>query len=125
MATTPGTATKKATPASAEKAAATPKAAVKKPAAAKTAAAKPAAAKTAEAAAKKSTAAAKKSTAAAKKPATKRASGPKPVFTPEQRYLMIAEAAYYRSERQGFMGDPVQNWVEAEAEIEALFSGKK
>lgn len=118
MATIPGTATKKATPASAEKAAATPKAAVKKPAAAKTAAAKPVAAKTAEAAAKKST-------AAAKKPATKRASGPKPVFTPEQRYLMIAEAAYYRSERQGFMGDPVQNWVEAEAEIEALFSGKK
>ena len=115
MATIPGTATKKATPASAEKAAATPKAAVKKPAAAKTAAAKPAAAKTA----------AKKSTAAAKKPATKRASGPKPVFTPEQRYLMVAEAAYYRSERQGFMGDPVQNWVEAEAEIEALFSGKK
>ena len=123
MATTPGTATKKATPASAEKAAATPKAAVKKPAAAKTAAAKPAAAKTA--AAKTAEAAAKKSTAAAKKPATKRASGPKPVFTPEQRYLMVAEAAYYRSERQGFMGDPVQNWVEAEAEIEALFSGKK
>lgn len=123
MATTLGTATKKATPASAEKAAATPKAAVKKPAAAKTAAAKPAAAKTA--AAKTAEAAAKKSTAAAKKPATKRASGPKPVFTPEQRYLMVAEAAYYRSERQGFMGDPVQNWVEAEAEIEALFSGKK
>ncbi|MCL4472270.1 MAG: DUF2934 domain-containing protein [Gammaproteobacteria bacterium] len=38
---------------------------------------------------------------------------------------MVAEAAYYRSERQGFTGDPVQNWVEAEAEIEALFSGKK
>ncbi len=113
MATTPTTATKKATPASTEKAAATLKAAVKKPAAGKTAAAKTV------------TSAAKKSTVAAKKPAAKRASSAKPVFTPEQRYLMVAEAAYYRSERQGFMGDPVQNWVEAEAEIEALFSGKK
>ncbi|MHB0986062.1 MAG: DUF2934 domain-containing protein [Sulfuricella sp.] len=113
MATTPSIATKKATPASAEKVTATPKAAVKKPAAAKIVAAKPA------------TGAAKKSTAAAKKPAAKRTSGSKPVFTPEQRYLMVAEAAYYRSERQGFTGDPVQNWVEAEAEIEALFSGKK
>ena len=113
MATTPTTATKKATPASAEKVTAAPKAAVKKPAAAKTAAAKTV------------TSAAKKSTEAAKKPAAKRASSSKSVFTPEQRYLMVAEAAYYRSERQGFMGDPVQNWVEAEAEIEALFSGKK
>ena len=121
MATTPSTATKKATPASAEKATATPKAAAKKPAVAK-APAKPA---TKTAAAKTATDAAKKSTAAAKKPAAKGASGAKSVFTPEQRYLMVAEAAYYRSERQGFTGDPVQNWVEAEAEIGALFSGKK
>jgi ElaB/YqjD/DUF883 family membrane-anchored ribosome-binding protein len=41
---------------------------------------------------------------------------------PEQgRYCMIAEAAYYRAELRGFDGgDPVADWLEAEAEIEAM-----
>lgn len=40
--------------------------------------------------------------------------------TPEERYNMIAEAAYYRAESRGFVGgDPAQDWVEAEAEIDA------
>lgn len=40
--------------------------------------------------------------------------------TPEQRYNMIAEAAYYRAEARGFVGgEPAQDWVEAEAEIDA------
>jgi hypothetical protein len=38
---------------------------------------------------------------------------------------MVAEAAYYHAERQGFMGDPVQNWIAAEAEIAAILSKKK
>lgn len=40
---------------------------------------------------------------------------------PEQRYFMISEAAYYRAEGRGFQGgDPVADWLEAEAEIETL-----
>lgn len=71
--------------------------------------------------------AAVKKPAAAKKPAAKRAKADvaKGAVTPEQRYRMIAEAAYYRAERQGFMGDPVQDWIEAEAEINAHLSGGK
>lgn len=43
--------------------------------------------------------------------------------SPEQRYCMIAEAAYYRAERRGFSGgNPLQDWVEAEAEIDRLLS---
>lgn len=43
---------------------------------------------------------------------------------PEQRYFMITEAAYYRAERRGFHGgDPVADWLEAEAEIEAMLRG--
>ena len=36
-----------------------------------------------------------------------------------QRRQMIAEAAYFRAERRGFRdGDPVQDWIEAEKEVE-------
>ncbi|HEX7080439.1 MAG TPA: DUF2934 domain-containing protein [Gammaproteobacteria bacterium] len=38
----------------------------------------------------------------------------------ERRRQMIAEAAYFRAERRGFSGgDPVPDWIEAEAEIDA------
>jgi len=41
--------------------------------------------------------------------------------TPEQRYHMIAEAAYFHAERRGFGGgDPGLDWREAEAEIDRL-----
>lgn len=40
--------------------------------------------------------------------------------TPEQRYQMIAEAAYFRAERQGFRGNPAQDWLDAEAEIDRI-----
>ena len=37
----------------------------------------------------------------------------------EVRHQMIATAAYYRAERRAFQGgDPVADWLEAEAEIE-------
>jgi hypothetical protein len=40
--------------------------------------------------------------------------------TSSQREQMIAEAAYFRAERRGFNGgDPVRDWCEAEAEIDA------
>lgn len=45
------------------------------------------------------------------------------VITPEQRERMIAEAAYYRAERRGFQGgDPGQDWLDAEVEIDRMLS---
>ncbi|MHB8354225.1 MAG: DUF2934 domain-containing protein [Burkholderiales bacterium] len=39
---------------------------------------------------------------------------------------MIAEAAYYLAERRGFEGgDPIANWLEAEAEIDAILDGRE
>lgn len=41
--------------------------------------------------------------------------------TQEAREAMIAEAAYFHAERRGFApGDDVQDWLDAEAEIDAL-----
>lgn len=72
--------------------------------------------------------AAEKKTAPVKKPAAKKTSAKAPAkgngqtaITPEQRYRMICDAAYYRAERRGFVGgNPYEDWVAAEAEIDAL-----
>lgn len=49
------------------------------------------------------------------------ASAQKMPVTPEQRYQMIAEAAYFRAEKRGFVGgDTALDWVEAEAEIDRI-----
>lgn len=98
MATTPSTAKKKTISSSAAKTTASEKAAVKKPVAAEA--------------------------AAPKKPAAKRTMVAKSTVTPEQRYRMVAEAAYYHAERHGFLGDPTRDWIAAEAEIAALLSEK-
>lgn len=38
----------------------------------------------------------------------------------DQRRRMIADTAYFRAERRGFDGgDPVADWIEAEAEVDA------
>lgn len=90
----------------------------KKPAPAKTAAKATAktAAKTAPA---KSTVAKAATKPVAAKPAAKKGNG----ITAEQRYRMIAEAAYYIAEKRGFMpGDPSRDWSEAEAQIRVMFS---
>ena len=35
---------------------------------------------------------------------------------------MIAEAAYFRAERRGFQGGcPIQDWLEAECEIDRVY----
>ncbi len=104
MATTASTA-KKTASSGAAKTIASAKISAKKPVAAKAAAPKKAA------------------SAAPKKPAAKRAAAAKSV-TPEQRYRMVAEAAYFHAERHGFVGDPTQDWIAAEAEIAALLSKK-
>nr|VFK15782.1 MAG: Protein of unknown function (DUF2934) [Candidatus Kentron sp. LFY] len=47
-------------------------------------------------------------------------------ITPEERWNMIAVAAYYRAEQRGFMGgNPAEDWVAAEEEIDILLSGNK
>lgn len=39
---------------------------------------------------------------------------------PEDRYRLIAEAAYHRAQKRGFAaGGEVQDWLEAEAEVDA------
>lgn len=47
-----------------------------------------------------------------------------PAFTqfvgPEQRAALIAEAAFFRAERRGFMpGHETEDWLAAEAEVDA------
>ncbi len=36
----------------------------------------------------------------------------------EERSRMIAEAAYLRAEKRGFAGDPVEDWLLAEEEVD-------
>lgn len=79
-------------------------------------AAKPATAKTAGV----------KKTAAVKTPAAKSASksaAKSIVLTDEQRYRMVAEAAYYRAEKNQFKSDPLRDWIDAENDINARLNG--
>lgn len=42
-------------------------------------------------------------------------------ITPEERYQMIEEAAYYRAQQRGFHGNEhLRDWLEAEAIIDSL-----
>lgn len=68
--------------------------------------------------AKKKTSTSKKKSAR-KKTAKKKTSASRTV-SPEERYTMITEAAYFVAEKNGFAGDNVRYWLIAEAEIDAL-----
>lgn len=47
-------------------------------------------------------------------------------LTTEDRRRMIAEAAYYIAERRGFNGGfEVDDWLQAEAEVEALMASRR
>lgn len=62
-------------------------------------------------------------TTAAKKPSTRTTKAKSAGVSPEQRYLMICEAAYYKAERRGFSPEnEVEDWLEAEAEINRLLN---
>ena len=62
-----------------------------------------------------------KSTAVKKVNAEAITNGEKTPVTPEKRYQMIAEAAYFRAEKRGFVGgDATQDWQKAEAEIDRI-----
>lgn len=101
----------------------------KKPAAKAAAApAKPAAKSTAKPAGQS----AARKTATPKPPATRAPrsrtlSAPPPAVTvsDEQRYRMVAEAAYYRAESSQFKSDPVRDWIEAEKDIAILLASRK
>jgi DUF2934 family protein len=46
------------------------------------------------------------------------------VLTAEERYHLIAKEAYFRAKQRGFQGPSfVQEWVEAESEIDRLVKG--
>ena len=102
----------------------------KKPSAKKTSAAKP----PAKAAPAKSAAAKPRAskpiaeTKAKPMPVSKKAAksnGATPI-TPEQRYRMICDAAYFRAECRGFIGgNPAEDWTAAEAEIDGLLLSMK
>jgi len=81
----------------------------KAPAAKKPAARKPAA--------KKAAAPAKR---AARKPAAKALASAKRPISAEEHYHMVQTAAYFRAQRDGFAGDAMSYWIEAEREIDAM-----
>ena len=56
---------------------------------------------------------------------TEKAAAKSIVLSDEQRYRMIAEAAYYRAEKNQFKSDPLRDWIDAENDINALLSGEK
>lgn len=58
----------------------------------------------------------------ARKPSVRRALAPQAAgpVTREERWQMIAEAAYHRAQERGFAGgDEVADWLAAEAEVDA------
>jgi hypothetical protein len=64
--------------------------------------------------------------ASAKAPAAGKAAKGAAVVTPEQRANYIEVAAFYIAERRGFVpGDPMADWLEAQAEIDrAIANGQ-
>ena len=46
---------------------------------------------------------------------------PVPCVSPEERFQMISEAAYFRAEQRGFLaGDDLADWLAAESDVDAL-----
>ncbi|MCB4811881.1 DUF2934 domain-containing protein [Methylovorus menthalis] len=75
------------------------------------------AAKTAETAVKKTT---PKKTASAKPAASAKTKSSPRKISAEERYKMTEVAAYFLAERNGFKGNPVEYWEQAEAQISQL-----
>jgi hypothetical protein len=71
----------------------------------------------------------KETASTARKPIAKKAAttqvrvDTKSAVTPEERQKMIAEAAFLRAEQRGFAGgDPTDDWLRAEADIDKIIS---
>jgi len=53
----------------------------------------------------------------------KPSSAPAPVLTSEQRHHYVSIAAFYIAERRGFtLGNPADDWLQAEAEVNRLIA---
>lgn len=67
--------------------------------------------------------------AAEKKPATRAKVAPAKAVaaapSPEQRYRMVQDAAYFLAEKNGFQGGAMDYWIAAEIEVAAALSGKE
>jgi len=62
--------------------------------------------------------------AKARSATTKPAEGAPPQIPAEERQRLIAEAAYFRALARGFEGgDPLEDWLTAEQEIDRGLSG--
>ena len=65
---------------------------------------------------------AKRKTTPAKTSTSKKSTAPMPI-SEDQRRGMIAEKAYLKAEQRGFAGgDPLEDWLAAESEVDALLS---
>lgn len=119
------TSSKKTTPtadAAPAKKPATKKAAAPKAAATPAKKATAATAKKAAAAPAKKVSAPKAEKPAAAKSAPKKAAK-KNTVSPEERYHMIATAAYFRAEQRGFAGGyEMEDWISGEAQIDAMLN---
>jgi len=51
--------------------------------------------------------------------------GPAKKISPEERFQLIQEAAYYRAEKMGFDCDRSECWLVAEAEVDARLTGAR
>ena len=71
----------------------------------------------------KKTAVAKKAPAKKKAAAKKTAATTKVVYTAEQIYSMIEQAAYFAAENDNFGKDPIEYWMQAEASIKEMIAG--
>jgi hypothetical protein len=72
-----------------------------------------------QAASKKTTTTAQKE--AKKTPGVLKKSQLPPIITPEERWKMISEAAYYIAEKRDFQNsNPEEDWLQAEAQIDTI-----
>lgn len=72
---------------------------------------------------KKSTARKKSAAKTTKSKTTSKSTKASPSVSAEQREQMIRDAAYFRAESRGFVGgNPEQDWLDAEVEIDKLVS---
>ena len=66
---------------------------------------------------------ARKTSGKTSKKATARKAAARKTQSAEQRYRLIEQAAYFLAEGDGFRGDPVGYWIEAEKQVDASRGG--
>ena len=60
------------------------------------------------------------------RPSPEADAGVRAARNPPERWAMIAQLAYFRAEQRGFApGGELQDWLEAEAEVDAARAGRR